>query len=60
MYNHALRACRVVDKAKQPREAVWSTLKDAFDAELESAHDGNFEFSTLSASYISNLPLHEP
>ncbi|KRR14932.1 hypothetical protein CQ12_32355 [Bradyrhizobium jicamae] len=55
MYNHALRACRVADKAKQPREEVWQALKEMFDAELDKCRDDNFEFSTLSASYISNL-----
>jgi hypothetical protein len=55
MYNHALRACRVADKAKQPREEVWQTFKETFDAELNKCRDDNFEFSTLSASYISNL-----
>jgi len=55
MYNHALRACRVADKAKQPREEVWQTLKETFDAELDKCRDNNFEFSVLSASYLSNL-----
>ena len=55
MYNHALRACRVADKAKQSREEVWQSLKDTFDAELNKCRGDNFEFSTLSASYVSNL-----
>ena len=55
MYNHALRACRVADQTTQSHAAVWETLKGAFDAELAKCRDGNFEFSTLSASYIGNL-----
>ena len=55
MYNHALRVCRVADQSNQPREAAWKTLKDAFDAEIGKCRNGNFEFSTLSASYIANL-----
>jgi hypothetical protein len=55
MYNHALRACRVADQAKKPREPVWGLFKAEFDAEINKCRNGNFEFSTLSASYISNL-----
>jgi hypothetical protein len=55
MYNHALRACRIADQTTQSHSAVWEGLKGAFDAELGKCRDGNFEFSTLSASYIGNL-----
>ncbi|KRP96212.1 hypothetical protein AOQ72_17920 [Bradyrhizobium yuanmingense] len=55
MYNHALRACRVADKTIQSHGAVWKSLQDVFDAELTKCRDGNFEFTTLSASYIGNL-----
>lgn len=55
MYNHALRACRVADQTTQSHNAVWEALKGAFDAELAKCREGNFEFSTLSASYIGNL-----
>jgi hypothetical protein len=55
MYNHALRVCRVADQSNQPREAAWESLKDAFDVEIGKCLNGNFEFSTLSASYIANL-----
>lgn len=55
MYNHALRACRVADQTTQSHNVVWGTLQGTFDAELAKCRDGNFEFSTLSASYISNL-----
>jgi hypothetical protein len=55
MYNHALRACRVADQTTQSHSAVWEDLKGNFDAELTKCRDGNFEFSTLSASYIGNL-----
>jgi len=55
MYNHALRACRVADQTTQSHSAVWKSLRGVFDAELAKCRDGNFEFSTLSASYIGNL-----
>jgi hypothetical protein len=55
MYNHALRICRVADQTTQSHVAAWSGLKAAFDVEIAKCRDGNYEFSTLSASYIGNL-----
>jgi hypothetical protein len=55
MYNHALRVCRVAQKNGQPLEQAWATLRPIFDAEIAKCRDANFEFSTLSASYIANL-----
>jgi hypothetical protein len=55
MYNHALRACRVAKQNRQSLEQAWATLKPAFDAEIAKCRDGNFEFSTLSASYVANI-----
>jgi len=55
MYIHALRVCRLADQSNQPRDAAWESLKDVFDAEIAKCRNGNFEFSTLSASYIANL-----
>ena len=59
LYNHSLRVCRVSqagsnDKKKALAEA-WATLQPVFDEELAKCTDANFEFSTLSASYIANL-----
>lgn len=55
MYNHALRVCRLADQSSQSHEAAWEGLKDVFDAEIAKCRNGNFEFSTLSASYIAHL-----
>ena len=55
MYNHALRVCRVAQKNKQSLEQAWATVKPVFDAEIAKCRDANFEFSTLSASYIANI-----
>ena len=55
MYNHALRVCRVAKQNEQPIEQAWTTLKPVFDAEIAKCRNANFEFSTLSASYIANL-----
>ena len=39
----------------QSFEQAWATLKPVFDAEIAKCCNANFEFSTLSASYIANL-----
>ena len=55
MYNHALRACRVADQAAKSHKAEWESVSEVFSAELAKCRNGNYEFSTLSASYIANL-----
>ncbi len=55
MYNHALRVCRLARNEVNSTEAAWATLKDVFDAEVAKCRNSNYEFSTLSASYVSNL-----
>ncbi|TGT87189.1 MULTISPECIES: hypothetical protein [unclassified Mesorhizobium] len=55
MYNHALRVCRVAQQAGQPVEEAWATLVPVFDQELGKCRDANFDFTTLSASYIANI-----
>jgi hypothetical protein len=55
MYNHALRACRVADQTIKSHKSAWDSVSDVFDAELAKCRNGNYEFSTLSASYIANL-----
>lgn len=53
--NQALRMCRVSDKIKSDHLAVWSDLRTVFDKELAACKNSNFDFSTLTASYISNF-----
>jgi hypothetical protein len=55
MYNHALRVCRLSMHKLNSTEEAWASLKDVFDAEIVKCRDANYEFSTLSASYIANL-----
>jgi hypothetical protein len=55
MYNHALRVCRLEYGVTKSTEAAWASLKDAFDAEIVKCREANYDFSTLSASYIANL-----
>ena len=55
MYNHALRVCRIAKQHNQSIAEAWASVQDAFDAEIAKCRNANFEFSTLSASYIANL-----
>jgi hypothetical protein len=55
MYNHALRVCRVAKQRHQSIAEAWASVRYAFDAEIAKCRNANFEFSTLSASYIANL-----
>src|SRR6185312_7748987 len=55
MYNHALRVCRVAQKNGTSLDQAWATLEPTFESELAKCRDANFDFSTLSASYIANL-----
>ncbi len=55
LYNHALRACRLAQQRHEPLHDAWAPLQPVFDSEIAKCVDANFEFSTLSASYIANL-----
>lgn len=55
LYNHALRVCRVAQQQGKPLLEAWASLQPVFDSELAKCVGSNFEFSTLSASYIANL-----
>ncbi|SFL90277.1 hypothetical protein SAMN03159423_4300 [Bradyrhizobium sp. NFR13] len=61
MYNHALRCCRLAQHKGEKVSEAWDVLAPVFDLELAKCRDANFEFSTLSASYIANLEyMSEP
>jgi hypothetical protein len=55
LFNHALRQCRVSDRAYGSHERSWSALQPIFVRELEKSKGQNFEFSTLAASYLANV-----
>ena len=55
LFSHALRACRLSDKASGEHKAEWATMKPVFDLELAKCKNANYEFSTLAGSYISHL-----
>jgi hypothetical protein len=55
LFNHALKECRLSDKATQSHAAAWDGLYPLFDAELAKCQNANFEFSALAANYITNI-----
>jgi hypothetical protein len=55
LLDHALRRCRLSDKAKKSHTKAWADLQPLFDTELAKCRDGNFEFSALAGTYIGNL-----
>lgn len=55
LYNHALRVCRVAQQQQKSLQEAWKSLQPVFENEIAKCVDANFEFSTLSASYIANL-----
>ncbi len=55
LFSHALRECRVSDRTSGVHTDVWGRMRPTFERELAKCKDGNFEFSTLIASYIANI-----
>lgn len=55
LFSHALRACRLSDRASDGHATAWAEMKPVFDREVAQCKDANFEFSTLAANYIANL-----
>lgn len=55
LFGHALRACRVKEKETNQHIDIWNNMRPTFENELNLCRDTNFEFSTLSGSYIANL-----
>ena len=55
LFSHALRECRISDRTSGKHDTVWDRIRPTFDRELEKCTDGNYEFSTLIASYIANI-----
>ena len=55
LINHALRVCRLAYHKNGSVPEAWATVSGLFDAEIAQCRDGNFEFSTLAATYIANI-----
>lgn len=55
LFSHALRACRLSDRASGGHATAWTEIKPVFDREIAQCKNANFEFSTLAANYSANL-----
>jgi hypothetical protein len=55
LFSHALRACRISDRATSGHAEVWVSLRPVFDEELAKCRNANYEFSTLAGAYIANI-----
>lgn len=55
LLDHALRRCRLADRASASHAEAWRELQPLFEAELAQCRNGNFEFSALAGAYIGNL-----
>jgi hypothetical protein len=55
LFSHALRVCRVADRAIGNHTAGWTQLRPIFDRELNACQSNNVEFSTLCGAYLAQL-----
>jgi hypothetical protein len=56
LINLALRACRLADHSNDgDHAAIWERYRGYFDAELERAENGEYEFATLITNYLPNF-----
>jgi len=55
LFSHALRACRLSDRASGGHAGAWAQMKPVFDQEIAKCKNANYEFSTLAANYIANI-----
>ncbi|MBA3755061.1 MAG: hypothetical protein H0X02_02000 [Nitrosomonas sp.] len=55
LFSHALRACRLSDRASGGHGTEWVQMKPVFDQEIAKCRNANYEFSTLAANYIANI-----
>jgi len=55
LYSQALREARVSDKHRGSHMETWDAIHPLFDAELAKCKNANFEFSTLTGTYLPQL-----
>jgi hypothetical protein len=54
-FSLALRVCRIADRSSGNHESEWKELQPLADRELSQCKDGNYDFSTLAAGYLTNV-----
>lgn len=56
LINLTLRLCRLSDKENdKDHSAVWNKFQNYYDAELDRADNGEYEFITLLTNYLPNF-----
>lgn len=55
LYSQALRAARVNDRQRGSHKKTWEAIRPLFEAELAKCTNANFEFSTLTGTYLPQL-----
>lgn len=55
LYSQALRAARVSDQQRGTHRETWEAIRTLFEAELAKCKNANYEFSTLSGTYLPQL-----
>jgi hypothetical protein len=55
LYSQALRAARVGEQERGTHRESWEAISPIFEAELAKCKNVNYEFSTLSGTYLPQL-----
>lgn len=55
LFSQALRAARVSDQERGTHRDAWEGISPVFDAELAKCKNANYEFSTLTGTYLPQL-----
>jgi hypothetical protein len=55
LYSQALRAARVSDQQRGAHREAWEAVRPLFEVELTKCKNANYEFSTLSGTYLPQL-----
>ena len=55
LYSQALRAARVADQQSGTHREAWAAISPVFETEFAKCEDANYEFSTLSGTYLPQL-----
>jgi len=55
LYSQALRAARVSDQQRGDHREAWDAIRSLLETELAKCRNTNYEFSTLSGTYLPQL-----
>lgn len=55
LFSQALRAARIANREHGSHRKEWQAIRPIFESELTKCRNANFEFSTLSGTYLPQL-----